>query len=371
MERKYQLDFFRGVFLIIITIDHFLKDNDAIKRFTYEFIGWVTAAEGFVFLSGLTAGLVYTYKFNQKGYNFIKIAAKNRSWLIYRNHIITFFIAFLLIIFIPQFTQYWKKEFSYLINYPFIASVLNILLIYKPNVFDILPMYSIFLLFVPLVIYYLNKGYYWQIIIISLLFYIIGNINNNFYFFEKMSNNENINTGYFNILCWQLLFLAGIFTGFFYYIGKTKNIQNNKYIFYLSLLTVIISFLVKNTHLDLKYNLNISIDKHTLGPLRLINFFALFFIFTYLSTKKNAWFKNEALCYLGQYSLEVFSLHIVLMILLRPVEDYFDNQFSLKVAKHFYIYPAGEFMLLLLILPALYLAPTLLKKDIAGVVSKN
>ena len=371
MERKYQLDFFRGFFLIIITIDHFLKDNDAIKRFTYEFVGWVTAAQGFVFLSGLTAGLVYTYKFNQKGYNFITAAARNRSWLIYRNHIITFFIAFLLILSIPQFTQYWKQEFSYLINYPFITSILSIFLIYKPNVFDILPMYAVFLLFVPLVIYYLSRGYHWQIIIISLSLYTIGNINIYLQVTEKLIDNEDINTGYFNILCWQLLFLSGIFVGFFYYLGKTKNIQNNKYIFYLSIFIAILSFVVKNMHLDLEYNFDISINKHTLGPLRLINFFALFFIFAYLSMKKNTWFKAKALCYLGQYSLEVFSVHIVLMILFRPIEDYFDNQFSIRVAEHFYIYPAGGLMLLLLILPALYLAPTLLKRRKVIAVSES
>ena len=370
MERKYQLDFFRGFFLVIITIDHFLKDNDVIKRFTYEFIGWVTAAEGFVFLSGLTAGLVYTYKFNQKGYNFISAAAKNRSWLIYRNHIITFFLAFLFILFIPQFTQYWQKEFSYLIDYPFITSILSIFLIYKPNVFDILPMYAVFLLFVPLVIYYLSKGYYWQIALFSLLLYIVGSIGTYSHFFEKIVNNEDINTGYFNILSWQLLFMAGIFVGFFHYLGKTKNIQINRYIFYVAILITALSFIVKNTHLDLKYNFDISINKHTLGPLRLINFFALFFIFTYLSTKKGTWFKGKALCYLGQYSLEVFSAHIVLMILFRPIEEYFDNQLSIKVVEHFYIYPTGGLMLLLIILPLLYLAPTILKRRIV-VASKS
>lgn len=97
MHRFHQLDFFRGLLLILITVNHFSSHNNIIVKFTYEFIGWVTGAEGFVFLSGLTAGLIYTYKLNTKGDNYIKTASGKRSGTIYKYHAFLFILIMILI----------------------------------------------------------------------------------------------------------------------------------------------------------------------------------------------------------------------------------------------------------------------------------
>ena len=366
IKRKHQLDFFRGVFLIIITFDHFLTDNNVIKRFTYEFVGWITAAEGFVFLSGLTAGIIYSYKYSEKGYSFINSASRNRAWIIYKYHIVVFLISLILTISIKPYAHYWQKEFSYLIDYPLVTSILGIFLIYKPNVFDILPMYALFVLFIPLVISSLHKGYYWRILLVSCLLYAAGNMNRYFRITDYLVGNENINIGYFDVLCWQLLFVLGLLSGFLYYTGKTKALQQNKSLFYASVAVVVISFAVKNAHIDLKYGFDYLINKPTLGPLRIVNFTALVFMFVFIATKKETWFTTKAMCVLGKYSLEVFSFHILLMIIFRPIKEYFNHFYSIRISEHFYIYPFGTLMLFLVVLPALFLVPLLMKRRMAS-----
>ena len=56
-SRDLRLDFFRGVALIFIFIDH-IPEN-ILSYFTLEAFGFFDAAEVFIFISGFTAALVY------------------------------------------------------------------------------------------------------------------------------------------------------------------------------------------------------------------------------------------------------------------------------------------------------------------------
>jgi hypothetical protein len=56
-QRSKLIDFLRGLCLVVITIDHL--PHDPFEKFTWQTFGFVSAAEGFVFLSGLVSGIVY------------------------------------------------------------------------------------------------------------------------------------------------------------------------------------------------------------------------------------------------------------------------------------------------------------------------
>jgi hypothetical protein len=51
------LDLLRGLCLVVMTIDHL--PLMMLHRFTYETLGYFTAMEGFVLISGITCGMVY------------------------------------------------------------------------------------------------------------------------------------------------------------------------------------------------------------------------------------------------------------------------------------------------------------------------
>lgn len=363
MKRNHQLDFFRGLLLIVITIDHSLLLNNVIRRFTYEFIGWVSAAEGFVFLSGLTAGMVYTYKMNEKGIEFLSGLAIKRALTIYKYHILLFLFVCASVLCSSLIRDYWADAYAPLAQHPLRSIVTGSLLVYQPPFLDILPMYAIFILLVPFCIRWFQKGYAWYVLLGSFTVYFVGSLNELFHFFTIPFQSYQLSPRTFALLNWQILFVLGLFIGFVFYKGKTKQWQTNKPLFYIALGIGLIFFIVKNAHAELPWiNLEYASDKINLGPLRLVNFAALCYVTIFISSRKANWFTYNPVCYLGRYSLEVFSFHIVLLILLLPVKAQFNNLYVIQVSQKFFLYPFGTLFVFLVIVPLLFLAPSLFGK---------
>ena len=66
-----------------MTVDH---SRWPFKNITYQAFGFMTAAEGFVFLSGLVAGFVYA-KHVIRDRNQLAKRALKRAWVIYAHHV--------------------------------------------------------------------------------------------------------------------------------------------------------------------------------------------------------------------------------------------------------------------------------------------
>jgi hypothetical protein len=79
--RDLRVDFFRGLALYMIFIDHVI--GDPLSHFTYQVIGFSDAAEIFVFLSGLGCGIAYSRTLARKGWAGMMQAALRRSLRIY------------------------------------------------------------------------------------------------------------------------------------------------------------------------------------------------------------------------------------------------------------------------------------------------
>lgn len=99
-------------------------------------------------------------------------------------------------------------------------------------------------------------------------------------------------------------------------------------------------------------------DKGHLRPLRLLNFAAVLAIITFLASRFRNWFQYQPVCYLGRHSLEVFSFHVVLLLLFNPLGAYLNSLYAIQLSATVYAYPLGTLLLLVLV-PALYLAPAL------------
>ncbi len=56
MERDIRLDALRGLVLAWMTINHL---SGPLHAYSFETLGFVSSAEGFVFISGIVAGMVY------------------------------------------------------------------------------------------------------------------------------------------------------------------------------------------------------------------------------------------------------------------------------------------------------------------------
>src|SRR5689334_20391409 len=105
MKRIQSLDFMRGCMLFLMMFNHllfmlFIK-WDYITKYTYGMFGYVTAAEGFYFLSGLICALAfYNKSMTDPAEVQKKIGARIKE--LYRWHILILFFTTLLIVYSPQ-----------------------------------------------------------------------------------------------------------------------------------------------------------------------------------------------------------------------------------------------------------------------------
>ena len=78
--RDLRFDSLRGLMLVTMTINHL---PSSLRLFTDESMGIFSAAEGFVFISGLLAGIVYTRRLRRDGPEGLRQASVHRAGMIY------------------------------------------------------------------------------------------------------------------------------------------------------------------------------------------------------------------------------------------------------------------------------------------------
>src|SRR5204863_9106615 len=89
-RRDLRLDFFRGLSLFFIFIDHI--PNNLLSYVTLHSIAFADAAEVFIFISGYTAAMVYGKALQQQGPLFATAQVYRRAWQLYCAHVFTFVI---------------------------------------------------------------------------------------------------------------------------------------------------------------------------------------------------------------------------------------------------------------------------------------
>ncbi|HYK75387.1 MAG TPA: OpgC domain-containing protein [Daejeonella sp.] len=318
MKRNLHIDNIRGLLLVIILIDHLELRLSAI---TNSPLGYTSAAEGFIFMSGLVAGIVYMGRALKTDFKQMSLHAQKRSFTIYQYHI--FLYALTLIIFLNSDTinQFWKADMPLMAANPLLAFFQGISLLYQPAPNDILPIYCILLLLLPVVLKQFVKNKLTLVLAISLALYLLGQ----FQLVETTISGLNktmstsIDLGYFNILSWQLLFFLGLLLGTW----EVKNypwwtaFKKNRVIFFVSLSVIIPCLVLRHTlYKNIPYA-DILINRSHLAPLRLLNFLSISFVVNYLISRYRP-SVSAFLVYLGQNSLQVFSFHVIVVLCMAP-----------------------------------------------------
>jgi hypothetical protein len=127
--------------------------------------------------------------------------------------------------------------------------------------------------------------------------------------------------GFFNILAWQLLFVAGAYFGYRKAAGRPSPIPASRVLFVFSVFLATLLFLVRHQTLFWG-NFSVVDTENALGawksvnhPVRLINFAAFAYIFWYiprsLEAKARGLSAFRLMRYLGGHSLQVFAWSIL------------------------------------------------------------
>lgn len=309
--RDVRLDAVRGLLLVVMTVDHL---PGPLRDWVHEVFGYVSAAEGFVFLSGFVAGLTYSRISYTNGNIVLWTRVVQRAGLIYIYHAFTFIFLLLILRRFAGNESYWTTWKPLLQENLAMAILRGCTLLYQPRFLDILPMYCLFVLLIPTAIQWAKSGPY--LLVTSSLLWSLAQ----FGLPQKVAPSQfldmPINLGDFDIFAWQLLFLAGLYAGFLRYRSGEQQASPWKVFGPCAVVVSGVLFCLKHGLFDITSitgQISLLTDKHFLGPLRLLNFLAVSAVASMILRAIKPTPVIRTLAYLGRHSLQVFSYQILLV----------------------------------------------------------
>jgi hypothetical protein len=325
MKRLIIFDILRGILLLMMIVDH---SPSQLRLFTDQPMGFFTTAEGFVFVSAFLAGMLFRRRADQSGFVAARSATIWRAWRIYRAHLLTITFAFIIgSFFLGQFPGVSNLLDQYLKN-PVAALVGSAVLLFRPPLMDILPMYVWFSLLTPLAFLAARRWGWKAVIYTSLAIWLISQMRVRELLATAFRGNPYVELGPFDILAWQLLWISGLFFGQRFQGGAAVTLIPSS--LQRVLPALVIGFLGWRwvsiyLGMDLSNQMWV-LDKWHLGPLRLINFFAISWLISKLLKRAECWETwLRPLSLIGRHMLPVFCYQICFSILLigivEPLND--------------------------------------------------
>ncbi|MGB5825964.1 MAG: OpgC domain-containing protein [Pseudomonas mandelii] len=339
-ERDHRIDFFRGLALIFIFWDH--VPHNPLGQITLRNVGFSDAAEVFVFLAGYAAVLAYGKILARDGYLIACVKILRRAWVLYVVHI--FLLAMLMgIVFFANShveTRDLVEEMGmhHFISNPQQALIDELLLRFKPNLMDPLPLYIVLLAGLPLVLpIFVRKP--WVVVAMSFAVYLTVPL----FGWNLAAIKDGV--WYFNPIAWQLLFVLGGAAAIHTQRPRLPDrrpllrqplfVSAALYAGVAGVLTVLwrwpqLHDAMVPTSLS---NLLYPISKTDLSPVRLLHFLALAYVTAKL-LPDTGWAQNwlaRQCSRMGRYSLEVFCLGVLLAPLADMINALTDDAFAMQI----------------------------------------
>jgi len=341
-SRDLRLDFFRGLALVCIFVDHIPENY--LNYFTLSALGFFDAAEVFIFISGFTAALVYGRTLALRGTLIASVQVLRRAWQLYVAHI------FLFMIFIAE-VSYTVKTFNNpmyneemgvgdFLEHPHIAVVQALFLQFQPTFLDILPLYIVMLLIFPAVLVGLRR-HSAAVLSLSALIYLLVQI-----FGLEVPAYPAGTRWTFNPLAWQFLFVLGATLGR----GEARSARRARLIellFWPALAVAAAAFVIRLSWtfhnvwdvMPALFQRQLwPFNKSNLSPARFVSFLAVVVLVARWVSPQAAfmratWARPLVLC--GRHSLEIFCLSILLSalghFLMSEINTGFTMQLSVNV----------------------------------------
>ncbi len=319
--RDLRVDFFRGLALFCIFLDHI--PHDTLARFTVRNLALNDATEIFILLAGYAAALVYGRTLDRAGPVSAGAAMLKRAWTLYIAHI---FVAVLLIALVVMLAAYTNRPHYLdaiglrpLIADPLRAVVHLAALTYQPAYLNVLPLYVVIMAaMAPLLV--LLRHPRW-LLGASFALYVSARL------FGWNLPTASGHGWFFNPLTWQFLFVLGMVFARFGRPDLPLRATDA-----LAVLTLILGFAVLLTtwiepglarHVPALIKPLISnIDKTGLHPYRLASILAWAWLASRLVSATLPWLQGWVagiFILIGQYGLSTYCASILLSFVGRAV----------------------------------------------------
>ncbi|QDO97848.1 OpgC domain-containing protein [Ferrovibrio terrae] len=315
--RDLRLDFFRGLALLFIFLNHI--PNNAVSWLSNRNYGFSDATETFVFISGYSVLLAYGAAMRSQGFVIGTARIWRRVWQIYTAHV------FLFIIFIAQIA--WlaarynldlaeEMNIGSLFEEPHILMLQALLLKFRPVNMDVLPMYIALMGAFPPVMWLMQRRPHMVLAASFALWFVVQFTHWNLPAYPD-------GRWYFNPLAWQFLFVLGAWCAMHRQHAPWRRLPA-KAVTAAAVLYVIFSAVIVLSWLrpewasrvpDVIERLLYPIDKTEMDTWRLLHFLALAWLVVLLvspDAKFLRWPLSGLLILCGQHSLHVFCAGIFL-----------------------------------------------------------
>lgn len=336
--RDQRIDFFRGLALIFIFWDHI--PHNPLAELTVRNFGFSDAAEIFVFLAGYAAVLAYGKIGQRDGFLLAGIKILRRAWVLYVVHIFLLAVLMGIVFFANNHVEtrdlVQEMGLQYFLSNPQQALTDELLLRFKPNLMDPLPLYILLLLGLPLVLpLLLRKTAY--VVGASLLLYLGAP-------YWNLAAQEG-GVWFFNPMAWQFLFVLGGAASVQAQrnIGSGQRARWRQPLFIGAALYIVLTGVLAlswkwpqlhDAWMPLWLGEHLyPISKTNLSPVRLLHFLALAYVVAKIVPHTD-WL-NRGLarhtCRMGRYSLEVFCLGVILAPLADMLNALGGDTFAMKL----------------------------------------
>ncbi|HXN51578.1 MAG TPA: OpgC domain-containing protein [Candidatus Acidoferrum sp.] len=317
MGRRLEIDAVRGLMLVWMVLTHL---PTFLPTYTNQPFGFVSASEGFIFLSALFTGRIYFRLAERDGYPAMRGKLLLRTLRLYGYHALL--LAFAFLVAVPIAARGNRPQLHNLLDFYFAAGPKQaiteaFLLIYRPPLLDILPMYILFLLLTPLALTISRRVGWSPILAGSATIWFLAHLG------VREAEHDFVNRvlrvripmnemGAFDLWAWQFLWILGLWFG-------VRWAQGNLPVEKWARRAVVPAAIAVAVLLPLRYAVGRGIelgafeplfDKWHFGVLRLINFAAVAaLLIRFQPILKPA--AVRPLVLLGQASLQVFCVHVL------------------------------------------------------------
>ena len=316
IQRRPELDALRGLFLVWMTLTHL---PTRFSELVNQPFGFITSAEGFVFLSGMLVATLYIHKVAEDREG-VRTTLWKRALKIYGYHLIMLAMVFTIV---AEFAAHTHRAaiynlVSFYLAHPFTAIIGSVFLIYCPPLLDILPMYVTFLLLTPYILSLAaRRGWRW-ILITSGVVWVLAQLGLRTWAHTLIVQVTGLQiplqeTGAFNLFAWQTIWVLALWLGATSAQGVNPLRRLPGWVFGLSGLVCLFFLGVRHDWLGphlTQQVLGISLDKWQIGPLRMLNLFAFSCLVFWSRKYLTRLVLVEPFLTLGKASLEVFCAHL-------------------------------------------------------------
>ncbi len=329
MSRNPTLDILRGALLILMTMTHLPTKWAGVLDQPF---GFISAAEGFVFLSAFLAGTIYVSQREAGGHSTAVRWLLKRALHIYLLHAVLLVVAFTVVAWaaVRLNRPTVLNLLGFYFEQPNRAALSAAALIYQPPLLDILPMYVLFLLLTIPLMKAVERHGWPRVLGISVAIWTMAQFGLRRFVFETVDGWFGWNFPYsalgsFDLLAWQLLWVLGLWFGLVG-VHRTRAAVNNGGAVLNVALALSLGLLVWR-HVGGRPGFSdpaaslFWIDKWTLSPVRLLNLGALLCLLVSLRREIVQRLPTRLFALLGSSSLWVFFAHLLSILLILLAVD--------------------------------------------------